>query len=236
MPKEYFEFKQFTIHHDQCAMKVGTDGVLLGAWTAPSTCVKRILDIGTGSGLIAIMLAQKCEAKIIGIDIDENAIKQARENAARCTWRERLQFIEKDVTKLEDKEGFDLIVCNPPFFVNSLQCPDEKRTFARHSSSLPFESLIESSYKLLKDNGIFNVILPHTSADDFILKGWERGLNLYKRCNIFSKPETKPIRTIISLIKGSANYPETQNLLIRDENGDYTDSYKLLTKEYYLQF
>lgn len=236
MPKEYFEFKHFIIHHEQCAMKVGTDGVLLGAWTETSNSTKRILDIGTGSGLIAIMLAQKCDANIVGIDIDGLAVKQAQENAERTSWGNRMRFIETDMVDYEDQEGYDLIVCNPPFFVNSLQCPDKKRSTARHSSSLPFDSLIDSSYKLLKDNGIFNVILPYTLADDFILKGWERGLHLCKRCNIFSKPETKPIRTIISLIKGKTNYPETQNLLIRDKNGDYTGDYKQLTKEYYLQF
>ena len=126
MAKTHFDFKKFTIYHDKCAMKVGTDGVLLGAWTEVCPDSKYILDIGTGSGLIAIMLAQKCNAYIIGIDIDEEAVNQATDNGKKTPWSQRLHFeVENALTYIPQKK-FDLITCNPPFFTNSLQCPGEK--------------------------------------------------------------------------------------------------------------
>ena len=236
MPKEYFEFKQFVIYHDKCAMKVGTDGVLLGAWTTTEQNTKRILDIGTGSGLIAIMLAQKSDADIIGVDIDDSAIQQATENAYRSTWKERLTFLKTDIKTFHTDNRFDLIVCNPPFFVNSLHCPNQQRTTARHSSSLPFETLIKCVYNLLANNGLFNVILPYTLVDEFTQLGWECGLHLYKRCIILSKSGDKPIRSILSLTKDHCDYPKTEYLVIRNKEGEYTEEYKELTKEYYLHF
>ena len=129
MPNDYFKFKQFTIHQDKCAMKVGTDGVLLGAW-AECANAKGILDIGTGTGLIALMIAQRSNAKIDAVEIDETASKQAKENIKKSLWNDRIEILNisfQDFSK-STNEKYDLIVSNPPYFQNSLYAPDEKRT------------------------------------------------------------------------------------------------------------
>lgn len=236
MGKSHFEFKQFTIFHDKCAMKVGTDGVLLGAWTEPAPETKDILDIGTGSGLIAIMLAQKCNADIIGIDLDKDAVLQAQSNATTTPWKHKLAFLQANALSFAPQKTFDLIVCNPPFFTNSLQGPDQKRNNARHGHSLPFEPLIQNAFSWLKDNGLFNVVLPASNAAEFIQKGWERGLNLHKRCVIYTLPDAPPKRVLLSLKKGETLYPESEQLIIRDSAGNYTAAYKKLTGNYYLHF
>lgn len=236
MKKGQFEFKQFTICHDKCAMKVGTDGVLLGAWTETEPDTRRILDIGTGSGLIAIMLAQKCNAEIIGVDIDGEAITQAQENGANSPWGERLHFLQTDILDYCPPTGFNLIVSNPPFFENALLCPDKKRTTARHSENLPFDMLIEKAYTLLEEGGLFNVVLPVRTADDFIHKAWERGLNLYRKSMVYTKPAAIPKRTLLSLKKGMSAYPQTTPIYIYKANNDYTDEYRKLTEDYYIHF
>lgn len=236
MKKSHFKFKHFTICHDRCAMKVGTDGVLLGAWTEVAQNASRILDIGTGSGLIAIMLAQKCNADISGIDIDSDAIGQAIENGENTCWSNRLHFLQDDILKYRPHSGFHLIVCNPPFFENALLSPDEKRSKARHCDSLPFDELIRKAYELLEPDGLFNVVLPATTAEEFAFKAWEVGLNLYKKCVVHTRPATSPKRTLLSLKKGYASYPGTIPLYIYNEDGTYTEEYKHLTEDYYLHF
>lgn len=236
MEKSHFEFKQFTIFHDKCAMKVGTDGVLLGAWTETASEIKDILDIGTGSGLIAIMLAQKCNADIIGIDLDKDTVFQAQSNAMGSPWKNRLAFLQANALTYTPQKVFDLIVCNPPFFTDSLQGPNPKRNDARHSSALPFEQLIQNAFSWLKPGGLFNVILPTSNADDFVQKGWESGLNLHRKCIIHTQPDIAPKRVLLSLKKGETPYPESELLIIRDSMGDYTTAYKELTKNYYLHF
>ena len=136
MRNPFFSFKQFTVRHDRCAMKVGTDGVLLGAW-ADVRHSRSILDVGTGTGLIALMLAQRCpQAQIVGIDIDEAAVGQALENMSASPWAERLSAQCQDVRSLCQEGCYDTIVSNPPYFVDSLKCPDEQRTTARHTDTL----------------------------------------------------------------------------------------------------
>lgn len=236
MSNSYFEFKQFVICHDKCAMKVGTDGVLLGAWTEVESGVRRLLDIGTGSGLIAIMLAQKCGAEIVGIDIDSDAAKQAQSNADISPWKERIQVFQADVRSFAPKNSFDLIVCNPPFFTESLLCPDRKRNEARHNDSLPFDVLIHKVSEWLSNNGLFNVILPAKNLDMFIQCAWESDLNLYRKCLVSSKPDLAPKRILLSFRKGPAPYPASESLVVRNVDGTYTDEYKRLTKDYYLYF
>ena len=133
MSNPYFQFKQFTVWHDKCAMKVGTDGVLLGAWTSVESA-HRILDIGTGTGLVALMLVQRSlpDANIVALEIDEAAVGQARENIIRSPWKERVEVVQADFRKYRSSDKFDVIVSNPPYFVDSLECPDRQRTAARH--------------------------------------------------------------------------------------------------------
>lgn len=236
MGKTHFDFKQFTIYHDKCAMKVGTDGVLLGAWTKPPHGATRILDIGTGSGLIAIMLAQKCEAEITGIDLDGAAISQAVENGQNTPWGHRLHFMQADACTFKPQNPFLLIVCNPPFFTESLQCPDSRRNDARHSTALPFDVLVSRAAEWLAAEGLFNVVLPAGPSDDFIQKAWEHDLQLNGKCWVRTKPGAQPKRVLLSFRKGHTDYPSAEWLSIKDEEDHYTDEFQKLTREYYLHF
>ena len=152
MRNNHFNFKQFTVYHDLCARKVGTDGVLLGALADGG---KRILDIGTGTGLIALMMAQRFPgAHITGIDIDRDAVLQAQSNVAASPFANSIDIIQTDFADFTTTDTYDSITCNPPFFENSAPCPDEKRSMARHTASLPFSTPISKTARLLADNGV----------------------------------------------------------------------------------
>ena len=162
-----FRFKQFAIRQDRCPMKVGTDGVLLGAWVSVRPSDRRILDIGTGTGLIALMMAQRVPgARITGVDVED--ISQARENADASPWGGRVAFVQCPVQEFAPQGKFDLVVSNPPFFVDSLTCPDAGRTTARHAVRLPFGDLRDAVVRLLSDEGHFAVVLPADEAARFI--------------------------------------------------------------------
>ena len=168
MPNPYFQFKQFVVFHDKCAMKVGTDGVLVGAW-AQVDGARRVLDIGTGSGLIALMLAQRNpDAFVTAVDIDEAAVEQARENVARTPWSDRMEVERLDIRKApEEWNGcFDAIVSNPPYFVESVKCPQAQRNTARHTDELDFDALLSKVSVLLSEKVVF-VVLPATAFGRF---------------------------------------------------------------------
>ncbi len=205
-----FRFKQFIVNDDRCGMKVGTDGVLLGAWAAnlsPHGGIKGgLLDIGTGSGLIALMLAQRFpNAHILGIDIEANAVEQARENFAASPWASRLQaqcisLQELAVSYLPpswgDKRGANLIVSNPPFFQNSLKNPNVARSTARHTDTLSYDELLQCSVSLLADEGILALILP-IEAEATILEQAKRvGLTPLRLCRVRGN-ERKPYKRIM---------------------------------------
>ena len=167
MANDFFKFRQFTISQQRCAMKVGTDGTLLGAW-ARTSCQgdsekSRILDIGTGTGLIALMMAQRYPNAVIkAIDIDENAVCQARENVSVSPFSTRIEVIQADIALFESDESFDAIVCNPPYFTaaNSMESPDFQRRIARQTHSLDFKMLVNSVKRLLASKGLFSVVIP----------------------------------------------------------------------------
>ena len=174
--KEYFEFKQFTVHQEHAAMKVGTDGALLGSLAATG---KRILDIGTGTGLLSLMMAQRCpDAIITAIDVDENAIIDAHRNFAESPFGDRIMLKQAPFQAFakEEEEKYDCIICNPPYFDESLESKDESRTRARHTSSLPFRDLIGGAYELLADEGVFSVCIPPEVLSKFsaecLIKGF----------------------------------------------------------------
>ncbi|HRZ97164.1 MAG TPA: methyltransferase [Paludibacter sp.] len=198
MANPFFRFKQFTVFHHRCAMKVGTDGVLLGAWTEPENA-GNILDIGTGSGLIALMLAQKCNASIQAIDIEPNAIQQALENFENSPWPERLNVEEISLQdfSLKSETKFDLIVSNPPFFVNSLQTPDKNRTSARHANDLTHNDLLLCAKRLLSKTGRISLILPVNEG----LQNIEYGESIQLYCNklvyVYPKPDVQPKRVLL---------------------------------------
>lgn len=235
MGNEYFRFKEFTIWQDKCAMKVGTDGVLLGAWTDTDN-TSNIADIGTGTGLIAIMLAQKCNAQITGIEIDKDAAFQARENMDKTPWKERLKVIQEDINEYfpHHEAEFDLIVSNPPFFNEKTKGYSEKRNIARHTDGLSFTILTKAVSFMLKDNGRFNVILPTASVGEFIGEAVKNKLSLTKKTEIITKPGAAPKRIIMEFIKCGHNDTTELSQITLSENGEKSKEYQSLTSDFYL--
>jgi tRNA1Val (adenine37-N6)-methyltransferase len=235
MSNSYFRFKQFTINQNRCAMKVNTDGVLLGAW-ANIGDASQILDIGSGTGLITIMLAQRSEANISAVEIDKEAYLQSLENVKSCKWANRIsieniafqQFAENNSAK------FDLIVSNPPYFSNSLKNPDEARTLARHNDSLPPLELLAGVKKILNENGRFCVILPYVESQLFIIEATMQQLYCVRKTNIKSTSKKKPLRILMEFSFQREKLNEL-DLVIHDENGDYSSDFKTLTSEFYLE-
>ena len=238
MPNTSFAFKQFIIKQDMCAMKVGTDAVLLGAWVFPNGS-KQILDIGTGTGVVALMLAQKTEAHIDAIDIDKNAFNQASQNVLESKFSNQISIIHsslQDYAKVADKK-YNLIVTNPPYFEQSLKSSDEQRSFARHADVLPFEELIDGVIKLLDPKGKFCLILPTLEAEKFRDLTQKRGLFLSKLLRVKSKVnKDTDKRHLMQFEFTPTEFSEKTIAIELDERHQYTDDYKLLTKDYYLNF
>lgn len=231
--KQYiFRFKQFAIRHCSSAMKVGTDGVLLGAWTTPENA-GIIWDIGCGSGLISLMLAQRCNARIIGIEIDPDAAAEARLNAESSPWADRISIITADAsTALPALPAPDLIVSNPPFFTESLKAPDKIRSVARHEGTLGVESLIEISARHLSPAGRLCFIAPTERTDDIELFSTVNRLHTIRRTDIRTTEKRNPVRTLWEISRNARPITyETKSL--RDEGGDYSQWYRSQTEDYY---
>ena len=229
-----FSFKQFAIRQERCAMKVGTDGVLLGAWAPECIAGGRILDIGTGTGVMAIMAAQRNpSARIVGVEIDEMSALQARENAEASPWADRVEIVNADIRSYEAAAPFDLVISNPPYFVDSLKSPDSGRTTARHTVSLDFGELMSAVERLLAPDGLFAVIVPAEAASRVVASG---RLALRRRCDVRSKPSAGPIRTMMEFAAGYCGAPEFSELTIGDGKGGYTAEYVALTRDFYLKF
>ena len=239
-----FRFKQFFIEDSKCAMKVGTDGVLLGAWTPitnhqlPITNTPfRVLDIGTGSGLIARMLMQRCpEAKVEGIDIDPNAVEQARENGvnAFCSSLQEWPNHQSPITNYQ----YDLIVSNPPYFQNSLKNPDMGRQTARHTDTLSYDELLSHSARLLKENGHLALILPAEAEEQVRQLALSYSLYCTRITRVYSKA-AKPARRVllcfeISRSRGHVVTTVEDSLVLEDEKGGRSAAYSELCKEFYL--
>lgn len=233
MPNPYFQFKQFTVWHDKCAMKVGTDGVLLGAWTDVSD-VHSVLDVGTGTGLVALMIAQRCRAQIVAIEIDENAVLQAKENVLHSPWSDRIEVLQEDFTNYSFSEKFDLIVSNPPYFVDSLQSPNLQRTMARHTGNLTYWDLVQRASQLLSIDGRFSLIIPTEAVDTVRNFANQNGLFLIKSTYVVTKPNALPKRTLLSFSFHPEEYDENR-MLVELSRHQYSKEYIELTKDYYLK-
>jgi tRNA1Val (adenine37-N6)-methyltransferase len=233
-----FQFKKFTITQDRCAMKVGTDGVLLGAWTPIQHRPFSVLDIGSGTGILALMLGQRSTAEQIdAIEIDEEAFEQCVENFENSPWSDRLYCYHAGLDEFmeEPEDEYDLIVSNPPFYSEDYKTESEQRDLARFQDALPFEDLIEAASVLLSENGIFSVIIPHKEEAKFI--------GLAKECNLFPFKITRVKGTPTAEIKRSllafsfaekTNFP-IDELIIETARHQYTEDYIALTKEFYLK-
>jgi tRNA1Val (adenine37-N6)-methyltransferase len=236
MANDYFQFKQFTIHQQRCAMKVGTDGTLLGAWAHVPTASARILDIGTGTGLIALMMAQRFpDASIYGIDIDKDAVFQAQENAAASPFASRTEILEKNILDFDDSEGFDAIVSNPPYFVDSLTCPDKQRTKARHTVNLTYEGLMRSAFRLLKPNGLFSLVIPTEYRSLIEAETRLTGFYMTRVCLIRTTPNKEPKRQLIEFSKNPRNKLFIEEGIIEESPKIRSSWYQQLTQDFYIR-
>jgi tRNA1Val (adenine37-N6)-methyltransferase len=237
MSNHTFAFKQFSINQDKCAMKVGTDAVLLGSWVNASHA-KTILDIGTGTGVIALMLAQKSAARIDAIDLDKNAFIQATENVSNCPWKDHIEVHHISLQQFakECDHKYDIIVSNPPYFIDSSKASEESRTNARHTDQLPFRELLDGVLKLLSPAGKFYVILPTKESELFREEAEKHKFFLTKQTRIITRTDKPEKRVLMRYEFIQRAFSEDSITIEKDERHSYTDEYKELTKDYYLGF
>lgn len=234
MSNSSFQFKQFTVWHDRCAMKVGTDGVLLGAW-APVENYKRILDVGAGTGLISLQLAQRnAQADITAIEIDEAAAAQACENVVRSPWADRIHVVCCDFRNFQSETRFDLVVSNPPYFMDALKCPGEQRRLARHTDELNYELLFHRSANLLQEQGSVSIIIPAEVEKNVIDTAWKYKLFPHSRLRVYTKPG-KPCRRVLLSFGFGEKECADKELCIETVHHQYTSQYIALTKDFYLK-
>lgn len=245
MSSTSFRFKQFEVFHNHCAMKVGMDGVLLGAWAKPASEPEevselRILDVGSGSGLISLMLAQRFpSSSVFGIEKDIKAALQAQENVARSPWSERIEIIQGSFPEsindnfLPEEQQFDLIVSNPPYYRNALKGAVYARNLARHGDKLSFEQLTMSAAGLLSGKGVFALIVPAQAAELMEELCWGQRLYLTNICQVAHRQGKEPKRCLMAFAKSRADICR-QVLQIEDRKGEYTPEFKALTSEFYL--
>lgn len=230
-----FIFKQFAIRQDRCAMKVGTDGVLLGAWADMTGC-RKILDIGTGTGLIAIMAAQRCpDVRITGIEIDRDAAEQASQNASDSPWGDRISIINADIRQFHSDDTYDAILSNPPYFSRALHSPDGGRNSARHDDSLSFPELTNASARLLSPQGVLHVIIPSESVPAFTGAAATSGLQLHRISQVITRCGKAPKRTMLSFGKYFSEVI-SEELAIAGDDGNETREYVRLVKDFYLKY
>lgn len=234
---EPFKFKQFTIEQDRCAMKIGTDGVLLGAWVSLKNNPFSILDIGAGTGIIALQLAQRSHAEMIdALEIDENAYEQCVDNFENSQWGDRLfcyhTSLEEFVEEIEDK--YDLIISNPPFYSEDYKTSNEIRDIARFNDALPFDELIESASLLLSDEGVFAVIIPRKEEENFIKMALEVNLFPNRICRVRGTESSEEKRSMLEFSFEKIS-PKIENLTIETSRHNYTEDYKNLVQDFYLK-
>lgn len=236
MANDYFNFKQFTIKQDRSIFKVGTDGVLLGA-CADVSAAGTILDTGTGTGLIAIMLAQRSNAVIVAIEPDQDSYIQACGNAGSCPWSERIKVVNADFQTYSNSGlKFDLIVSNPPFFTGSMKNPDLRKSSSRHNDNLSVSDILHGSARLLSNNGLLQLILPFTEGNIFILKAQESGFHCNFKLNIRPLPGSKVKRMILGFNRFRTDLIEKELVIGKGPRHEYTDEYLNLTRDFYLNF
>lgn len=233
-----FQFKQFSLEQDRCAMKIGTDGVLLGAWTPLDNNPSRILDIGTGTGIIALMLSQRSQAEQIdALEIDDEAYEQATDNFENSPWNDRLFCFHAGLDEFveEPEDEYDLIVSNPPFYSEDYKTACDQRDLARFQDAMPFEDLIEAADLLLSENGIFSVIIPFKEEDKFLALAKEYELYPLKITRVKGAPTNEIKRSLLAFSRTeTANCP-VDELIIETARHIYTPEYIALTKDFYLK-
>lgn len=236
MPNPYFCFKKFTVFHDRCAMKVGTDGVLLGAWTS-ITNTQQILDIGTGTGLIALMLAQRSLAQIDAVEIDREACNQARENINNSPWPNRIQIYHNSIQDytINCPKRYNLLISNPPFFTNASKAAIKERTVARHSDLLEQFEILQIAKNLLYEDGRLAIIYPTEQAIIFQEKAEIFGFSCQRKLYVKSTPQSPIKRILLELGKIDREYQESM-LIIETTRHNYSAEFVGLIKDFYLKY
>lgn len=232
-----FQFKQFKVEQDQCAMKIGTDGVLLGAWSPVTQHPFSILDIGAGTGIISLMLAQRCHAEVIdALEIDDSAYEQCVANFENSPWGDRLFCYHASLLEFAEEidDTYDLIVSNPPFYSENYKTNNDQRDLARFTDALPFEHLVVSVAKLLNENGLFSVIIPFSEETEFINLAKQVGLFPNTILHAKGNPES-PIKRSLLTFTFTEKPIEKNQLIIETERHNYTEAYINLTKDFYLK-
>ena len=233
-----FQFKQFSVEQDRCAMKIGTDGVLLGAWSPIPDNVFSVLDVGAGTGIIALMLAQRTNAEQIdALEIDEEAYEQAVENFENSPWGDRLFCFHAGLDEFmeEPEDEYDLIISNPPFYTEDYKTENEQRDLARFSDAMPFEDLVEAADLLLSENGIFSVIIPYKEEEKFIALAKDFDLFPIKITRVKGTPATEMKRSLLAFSRNHLEDFPVDELVIETSRHIYTEEYITLTKDFYLK-
>lgn len=233
-----FSFKKFAVNQDRCAMKIGTDGVLLGAWTPIENNPNSILDIGTGTGIIALMLAQRSHAEQIdALEIDEEAYEQSVDNFENSPWSDRLFCFHAGLDEFveEPEDEYDLIVSNPPFYNEDYKTECKQRDMARFQDAMPFEDLIEAAALLLSENGIFALIIPSKEEEKFLALAKECELFPLKITRVKGTPTTEIKRSLLAFSRNEISSFVVDELIIETARHLYTEEYIKLTKEFYLK-
>jgi len=233
-----FQFKKFSVEQDRTAMKIGTDGVLVGAWTPIENNPFSLLDIGTGTGIIALMLAQRSGAEQIdALEIDEDAYEQATDNFENSPWNDRLFCFHAGLDEFveEPEDEYDLIVSNPPFFSEDYKSDNEQRDLARFQDAMPFEDLIEAAALLLSESGIFSVIIPFKEEEKFLALANEYELYPLKITRVKGTPTSEIKRSLLAFSRNEKTDFPVDELIIETARHIYTPEYIALTKDFYLK-
>jgi tRNA1Val (adenine37-N6)-methyltransferase len=234
MPNSYFKFKEFTVYQEKSAMKVCTDSCILGAWASRHIQrAEKILDIGTGTGLLALMLAQKSKAVIEGIESDPGSFIQATENILQSPWSNRIRIIDGDARHFYFSNKYDFIISNPPFYASDLHSPDQKKNKARHEVSLTLDELITVILSCLQKTGFFIILLPYHRAAYFEKLAASNGFFLQEKLTIRQTPKHPPFRTISLFGHEKKEDLIPDELMIKDSAGKYDKKFFELLKDYY---
>ena len=248
MPNPYFQFKQFTVYHDRCAMKVTTDGCLFGAWVAEEVknqqraigskqtehATAQFLDIGTGTGLLSLMVAQKANVQIEAVEIDAPAAEQAKDNIAASPWKDKITVHQQDVLQWQTEKKFDGIFSNPPFYQNELKSARADKNRAHHDEGLQLPELLRFIKKHLKDDGTFFLLLPAKREIETGILLQNAGLFLQQKVRVQQTLKHPPFRVMIQGRRNKVDGVPAPVLAVKNEAGDYTPAFVSLLKAYYL--
>ena len=229
-----FHFRQFDVEDERSTLRIGTDAMLLGSWAHPAGSAK-ILDIGTGCGVLALMMAQKSGAAIEAIDIDPESISEAAGNFACSPWHDRLSAILTPLQYFSAHEvgGYDFIITNPPFFANFLKSPSARKNTARHSDALTHDDLARNVARLLAPGGSFALILPSVVAPSFRLLCEKHGLHLRRSVNVCPRPAGASVRTLMEYARYECTCVVEPPLTLRSPDGSFTREYLALTDPFH---